>query len=181
MVKILGLDISAVSTGYSVMNRGRLVKSVCGMIKPKPRRPYGERLQTLEAEIKKLIRDNNPDEVIIEDIFKGRNAKTFKILSMFRGVAIKAIYDEMEKDPLSVMASQARALLGIKNTKEDAFDFINSKYKLNYDFEEHNDITDSIVLSLTMHQIKKQGIDEKSLQNIGRRKKRKRRRNKKGV
>jgi Holliday junction resolvasome RuvABC endonuclease subunit len=180
-MKILGLDISSVSTGYCIISGGRLVKSTCGNIKTNSRKSYGERLNDFESQLIDVIKKYKPDEIIIEDIFKGRSMLTFKSLAMFRGVGINTIYRETGKNPISVMASEARSLVGIKNKKEDAFEFIVNKYNLDYDFEEHNDITDSITLALCAHIMKKQGIDEKSLRNSRRKKRRKRKRNKKGV
>jgi Holliday junction resolvasome RuvABC endonuclease subunit len=163
-MKILGLDISISSTGYCIFNNGKLMKKSCGLIQPNPKETYGQRLLFLEKEIKKVIKKNKPDEVVIEDIYKGRNAKTFKILSMARGVVIKTIYEETGKDPISVMASSARSLVGIKNKKEIAYEFIVKKYKLkDYEFNKHNDIVDAIVLALSAHTMKKQGLNEKSI------------------
>ena len=72
-MKILGLDVSSISTGYCIFSNGRLTKSTCGLIQPNPKKSYGERLYTFEVELKKILKKYKPDEVIIEDIFKGRN------------------------------------------------------------------------------------------------------------
>lgn len=181
MTKIMGLDVSSISTGYCIFNKGKLIKSSCGIIKTNPRKSYGNRLQSFEIDVKELIQKHKPDIIIVEDIYKGRNIKTFKSLAMFRGVVIKAIYDEINKDPISLSASVVRSFLKIKNKKEIAFDFIVSKYKLDYNFKDHNDIVDSIVLGLAVHEMMKQGLDEKSIQDLGRRKKSRRKRNKKSL
>jgi Holliday junction resolvasome RuvABC endonuclease subunit len=181
-MKILGLDVSSVRTGHCIINNGRLVKSSCGCLEPPTRKPYGERLYSFEVLLRDLIRKHKPDEVIIEDIFKGRSMLTFKSLAMFRAIALKVTFEELGKDPISVMASAARALIGVKNKKEIAYEFIVKKYKLtDYEFDTHNDICDAIVLALTAYMMKKQGIDAKSIRNLGRKKRRKRKRNKKGV
>lgn len=178
-MKILGLDIASISTGYCIFNNGRLVKSSCGLIRPNPKKTYGERLLYFESEVRSLIHKHKPDTVIIEDIFKGRNILTFKVLAMFRGVAIKVIFEETNTNPISVMASEARSFIGIKNSKEAAFEFIVNKYNLSdFKFETDNDIVDSIVLGLTAHTMHKKGISEKSLR-AARRKKRKSRKRKK--
>lgn len=181
MSKILGLDLSSLSTGVAVVNNGRILKKSFELIQPNGKWSYGERLKYFESEIKRLIQKHKPDHIIIEDVFKGRNAKTFKILCMFRGVAIKAIFDETGKDPINALAAQARSILDIPNTKEDAFEIINNKYKLNLNFKKENDIVDAVVLALAAKQILKKGINEESLRSIGTGKKRKRKRNKKGV
>lgn len=178
-MKVLGLDVSSISTGYSILDNGVLLKDTCGLIEPNPRRPYGERLQTFEISVKDLIKNNNPDLVVIEDIFKGRNAKTFKSLAMFRGVAIKAIFDMIGQDPISIMASEARKTVGVKNDKEEAFKFITNKFDLDYEFEKHNDIADSILLALACYTMETKKTDDEPVRSIGRTKKRKRKRNKK--
>ena len=181
-MKTLGLDVSSISTGYSIMNNGRLSKVSCGIIKTNPRKQYGERLLSFEKQLKDLIRKHKPDNIIIEDIFKGRNIKTFKSLAMFRGIAIKVVYEETGKNPISIMASEARSIIGVKNKKEITFEFIVDKYNLSdYNFEDHNDIVDSIALALSAHIMKKQGIDEKFIHNARTKKRRKRKRNKTGV
>lgn len=182
MAKILGLDISSQRTGVAVINKGRLLKSSFELIEPNPRKSYGERLSFFRNEIRRIIAKHKPDHVVIEDIFKGRNLKTFKILAMFRGVAVQTIYEETNADPVSLMPTDARAILNIGLGKEDAFCAIVERYKLNdFNFDDHNDIADAIGLAFAIHTMIKQGHDARSLQSIGRRKKRKRKRNKKSV
>lgn len=149
MTTLLALDISSKSTGYAILEDGYLCFDTIGMIKINPKGQCGERLTKLEKEIKKILKKYKPDCIVIEDIFSGRNANTFKILSMFRGIAIKTIYEFTKQDPLIIMASKARSSLGIKNHKEDAFEFISKKYPtLNWVFKKDNDMADAIVLGL---------------------------------
>lgn len=181
MLTVLAFDISSVSTGYCFLVDGYVSKQNCGRICPNAKKSMGERLTYFAQHLKEIIKKHNPECVVIEDIFKGRNMATYKVLAQFRGVAIQTIYSAIQADPISLMASEARGLLKIKNTKEDAFNHINKKYKLKYTLEEHNDITDAIVLALASEEMEKQGKDEKSIRSARRRKKRKTRRNKKGV
>jgi hypothetical protein len=92
---------------------------------------------------------------------------------MYRGVAIKTIYEEMGKDPINLLAVSARSELGIGIKKEEAFKAIVDKYKLTYDFEKDNDTVDAIVLSLAAHQLIKQGRHDKPIRSARSRKKRK--------
>lgn len=174
MVTILALDISSISTGYCIFNNGSLLKRSCGTINPNPRKQYGERLNVFEKELRDIIIKYNPDQVIIEDIFKGRNILTFKSLAMFRGVAINTIYDELSITPISVMASEARKIIGVKNDKEEVYIFIVKKYKLtDYSFDRDNDITDSIALGLCGYIIQRDDINLKDIRKKKRRKRRK--------
>jgi len=177
-MKILALDISSVSTGYCVINDGRLLKSSLGTIATESKDNISKRLHIFRNAIIDLIEKHNPDKVICEDIFRGRNILTFKVLACFRGVALEVIYEKTGTYPISVMASEARKLVGVKNTKEDCFDYVMDKYTLpGFNFDEHNDIADSIILGLAAHTMEKNGINEKSLRSPRRKKRRKRKRN----
>jgi Holliday junction resolvasome RuvABC endonuclease subunit len=183
MVKILAFDISSVSTGVAFFNDGKLVKSSLTLIQPNPRaKNYGERLVYFQDNLRSLIQLHKPDTVAIEDIFKGRNMSTFKSLAMFRGVAIKTIFEEMKKDPVGLSASETRSTLEIGSSKEEAYAAMVEKYSLaDFNFEEHNDIVDAIALGLAIDTLLKQGTNERSLQRTRRKKRRKRTGNKKGV
>lgn len=148
-MKILSLDLSSVTTGYCVFNNGKLNKASCGTFKTNPKQTYGQRLFQFSEEIKSLIQKHKPDQIVIEDIFRGRSVKTFKSLATFRGVAILTIFTLTGKDPLSIMAAVARKTVGAGKKKEEAFAFAKKKYKLTkYNFKEHNDIADAIILGL---------------------------------
>ena len=178
MTKILGLDVSSRSTGHCIINNGRLVKNTVGTINPDSKKSYGERLKYFSEELIKLLKKHRPDKVIMEDIFKGPNIITFKTLAMFRGVCFLAVFGEIGKDPLCLMPTEARKLVGAPGVKkEDGFSFVIEKYSFtDYEFDTHNDQTDAIVLGLAGHEIEKQGIDEKTL---GRKKKKRKKRKRK--
>jgi len=179
MAKILGLDVSSANTGHCIINNGRLIKSTLGSIIPEKKNSLGGKLQYFERELIKLLQKHNPDYVIIEDIFRGPNIITFKTLAMFRGVCFKAVYDKLGKDPICIMPTAARKLVGTDGvTKENGFDFVIEKYALpGYEFDTHNDITDSIVLALAGHTMQKLGLSEKDLKS--KKKKRKKRKKRK--
>jgi len=181
MTRILAFDLSSVSTGVAFFNKGRLLKSSLDLIQPNSKKQYGERLTYFREEIRKKIQQHNPDVIAIEDVFKGRNILTFKSLCAFRGVAIQIIYEEIGKDPVSIMAVEARSITKIGKSKEEAFNAMVEKYSLDFDFEKDNDLADAIVLGLATHTLLKQGINERSLQRSRRKKRSKRRRNKKSV
>ena len=181
MAKILAFDISALCTGVAVVNNGRILKSSFEKIEPKAKLCYGERLSLFQDAMKAIIKKHNPDDIVIEEIYKGRNAITFKVLSMFRGVAVKTIFEAIGKDPLNILAVEARSALKIPTKKEGAFDAIITKYKLKLDFKNWNDVIDAVALGLAVHQLVKQGVDEESLRSTRRAKRRKPKRNKKSV
>lgn len=175
MTKILGLDVSSASTGYCIINNGRLLKSSLGTINPNSKGSYGERLQYFAEELVCLLKKYRPDTVVMEDIFRGPNIKTFKTLAMFRGVCFLTVFNEIGKNPISVMPTAARKLVNVNGiTKQDGFDFIIQKYDFpEYEFDTHNDITDAIVLGLACYTMEKQGLTEKDLRSKKKRRKRK--------
>jgi len=170
MIKILGLDVSSVCTGYSVVEDGYLLTNTIGTIKPNSKDCIGKKLVFFEKKIKNLLKKYNPDYVVTEDIFKGPNVKTFKTLAMFRGIVFKTVYEKLKNDPVCLMPTEARKIAGVKGiTKEDAFIFITEKYNfLNYKFVTHNDISDSIILALASYYLYKN-----PKQNVIKKKKRK--------
>jgi Holliday junction resolvasome RuvABC endonuclease subunit len=177
MTKILGLDVSSSSTGYCIINNGRLLKSTLGTINPNSKSSYGERLQYFSEQLIYLIQEYNPDKVVVEDIFRGPNAKTFKTLAMFRGVCFLTVFNETGKNPISIMPTEARKLVGTQGvTKEDGFNFVMNKYAFSeYTFDTHNDITDAIILGLACREMEKQGLSEKDLRSKKKKRKRKKR------
>lgn len=176
MTKILGLDVSSANTGYCIINNGRLLKSSVGTISPDSKKPYGERLKYFAEKLTYLLKEHKPDKVIMEDIFRGPNIKTFKTLAMFRGVCFLIVFEEIGKDPICVMPTEARKLVGTQGvSKEDGFNFVVEKYGFSsYAFDTHNDICDAIILGLSGHEMEKKGMTEKDLAK----KKRKKRKSK---
>lgn len=146
----LGLDISSQSTGFATVSNGRWIRAngLYGLIKPTSTAGLGEKLSQFKKELEDVLDKTNPDVVVIEDIFSSRNIKTVKILARFSGVAIETVYAKLKKEPLIITTTSVRAFLKSGQKKEQAFDFIKKKYKLDWDFKTHNDITDAIALSL---------------------------------
>jgi Holliday junction resolvasome RuvABC endonuclease subunit len=151
MAKVLGLDVSSSCTGYCIVEDGYLLKNTINTIIPNEKSSLGQKLVFFEKVLRKIISKYNPDHIIIEDIFKGPNAKTFKTLAMFRGVAFKVVFEKIKKDPICVMPTEARKMVGVNGiTKEDAFEYIINRYNFtDYIFDKDNDKTDAIVLALS--------------------------------
>ncbi len=160
MEKILCLDISSVSTGYAFFRNGKLLKSKCGKMTIDKKFSLGKRLNIFDKKIYDLIFKNKPDIVIIEDTYL-RNVLTLKTLSYFHGVAYKHIYNLLDKDPYFISAVKVRSILGVIG-KQGAFDCVNFLYNLNYNFKDHNDITDAIALGEAYIRMLKDGGEKKT-------------------
>lgn len=116
MSKLLALDQSSRVTGWAIFDNGKLVthgkfdaETVGSNI--------GKRLEYIRNKVKKLIEDNNIDEVIMEDIqMQGNvvnNVQTFKTLAEVFGV-ISELLVELDIPQSAVLASSWKSALGIK-------------------------------------------------------------------
>ena len=148
-MKIVAFDVSSACTGLCVFEDGYLQRDTVSTISPDKKLTMGGKLFYFEQQIKKVIVKHKPDNIILEDIFRGPNIKTFKHLAMFRAIVFKVCFEKLKKDPITFMPSEARRMVGCGIKKEDAFAFVINKYNLtNYVFDNDNDRADAIVLGL---------------------------------
>lgn len=150
---ILALDVSSSSTGYAILRKGRWNKSQAsfGIIKTPTKFTVPQRLVLFRNELHKLIKAVKPTHIIIEDVFKGRNVSTMKLLARFNGVAVELSRRQLRKDPTVVLAVEVRALLECGRKKEEAFEYICKRYNLDWKFNQMNDVADALCLALYAH------------------------------
>lgn len=144
-MKILALDISTKSTGWFISKRS------CGVIQIDKDLEFSKKLVLFRKELSKILKGYKPEVVVLEDVYYRRgfsNIHTVKALAKFGGVAMELVASKRIKIVL-MTATAARKSLGLdgKVTKEDVFNYFNSKYDLNWNFKKHNDITDAWMLS----------------------------------
>jgi crossover junction endodeoxyribonuclease RuvC len=92
-MRVLGVDCGTEYTGYGVVELGaeqQLLCLVCGAVKLSPREPLPLRLTRVFDVLREIIRDHQPDEVAIEDVFFALNVKSALKLGQVRGVAMLA-------------------------------------------------------------------------------------------
>lgn len=157
---ILALDISSVATGYAIMtDDGNLVEKNVFRMRSKDSHP--NRMCQLQEKINSLIETYKPDIFGIEDVFLGRNVKTMKVLSWYRGVAELTWFKYNQSPAIIYSPSELRRKIqkatGVvmtgkrKKNKSLVFDFIVKKYNLkDFKFETHNDVCDAIALGLAI-------------------------------
>jgi crossover junction endodeoxyribonuclease RuvC len=155
---ILALDVSSSSTGYAVLRAGRWNKSSTsyGTIKISSKLSLAKRLVEFRDEVQALIKRVKPTLIIIEDVFSGRNIKTMKLLARFSGVAIEVSRRSIKKDPVIALTVKVRAVLECGRSKEEAFNYICSRYNLDWNFNKMNDVTDALCLALFVHKTKEE-------------------------
>ena len=85
-MKVLSMDQSTRVTGWSIFEDGQYVTS--GVIDLHKIRDTEERSKQMAVEICKLIEDNKPDVVVIEEVQQQSNVSTVIKLARIQGVAI---------------------------------------------------------------------------------------------
>lgn len=154
MISILALDISSKSTGYAIIQDGKIDLDAYGLILPDKKQSEGQQLSFFASEIKRLIDLYKPTHITAEDIFCGFNKISFKVLAMFRGVALKTIYEATGQDPFSMMAVEARSALKLPIQKDKLFKAAVKRFKLKgFDFDRDNDVVDAFCLGLAYYAI----------------------------
>jgi len=75
---ILGIDPGLATTGYGVIiSSCSLTKNVdYGCITTKPKEPFGQRLEKIYIELKKIIKKHQPNQIAVEELFFAKNIKT---------------------------------------------------------------------------------------------------------
>lgn len=92
MRKVIGIDPGIETTGYGIIESdGHDHRAVTyGTISPPRGKPLYKRLAHLYDDLKKIIEENNPDEMVVEEAFFSKNARTALVLGQARGVILLA-------------------------------------------------------------------------------------------
>ncbi len=89
---ILGIDPGTAETGYGLVSclRHRPKIVACGQIETASDREDAYRLLMMEKEIRKLIRQHQPDVLAIESIFFFQNRRSALAVSQMKGIVLLA-------------------------------------------------------------------------------------------
>ncbi len=88
---ILGVDPGSHATGFGVIITGPVVRMIAGgVIRPPAKRPLPERLLAIHDGLTEVIRTHAPEEMVIEDLFNAKNARSSLVLGHARGVLLLA-------------------------------------------------------------------------------------------
>ena len=92
MMRILGIDPGLATMGWGVLDeeggRSRLID--CGAVITPPDMPIHRRLHQIFTGVKDLIAAYQPQEIVFEELFFGKNITTAMNVSAARGVALCA-------------------------------------------------------------------------------------------
>ena len=123
MARVLSLDISASSTGWSFVSDEDKRYIEVGLITTSPKLSRAERLVLYRKELKKLFKKFKPTHVVMEDVFGGLNTKVLVLLAKFGGVTEECCLSELGIEPYIIHTNTVKAYFKTK-TKEDLFNFI---------------------------------------------------------
>ena len=91
-MRIFGIDPGSVRTGYGCVDSdgSRHHLMMCGALSPAAGAALPERLHHIHRELLRLIRLQQPDCVVVENLFHARNVRSALVLGHARGVAVLA-------------------------------------------------------------------------------------------
>lgn len=110
-MKILGLDISSSSTGWSLIDNDELPDY--GLIKPDSSMSLFQRLYLFGNEMKRIIERCQPDMIAMEETIFARGMTTMRTLSRFSGVAMFQAYSYQKKDIKTYEPSLWKKMIGL--------------------------------------------------------------------
>ena len=147
---IIGFDPGLSHTGYAVLNKeGNNINLVqCGLISPKRNKSLSERLFIIFSETNKLIEDFNPNLVVIENVFYGKNVQS----AIKLGQAKASIMLSSEKYNIDMVDYTPReikqSIVGNGAASKEQVEFMVKKiFKLDDTMLKRNDISDAIAVA----------------------------------
>ena len=147
---IIGFDPGLSHTGYAVLNKeGNNINLVqCGLVSPKRNKSLSERLFTIFSETNKLLEDFNPNLVVIENVFYGKNVQS----AIKLGQAKASIMLSSEKYNIDMVDYTPReikqSIVGNGAASKEQVEFMVKKiFKLDDTMLKRNDISDAIAVA----------------------------------
>ncbi len=91
-MRILGIDPGTGILGFGVIEvtRGKTTLVDAGVIRTPVKEDDAVRLQTIYEELTTIIKDTNPDEMVVEKLFFAQNVTTAMTVAQARGVVLLA-------------------------------------------------------------------------------------------
>ncbi len=94
-MRILGIDPGTINLGYGVVEVHEGMRALdSGVLHVSPRISMEKRLQYLYENLTEVILRSNPDEVAIEQLFVGKNAKSAFAIGAAQTVAVLAAVNQ---------------------------------------------------------------------------------------
>ncbi|MFN0057437.1 MAG: crossover junction endodeoxyribonuclease RuvC [Planctomycetota bacterium] len=90
--RVLGIDPGLAKVGWGIVDEqaGRLTSIACGVIKTSSGTSHCVRLETIHAELTRIIEEFRPMVAAIEEVFQGKSVRSALLAGEGRGVCILA-------------------------------------------------------------------------------------------
>lgn len=153
-MKILSLDLSTKSSGYLVGEDKQLITSGCITASSKD---VIQRIVKMRSQIQKLIKDNNIQKIIMQEVRPQYNSHTGKVLMWLQAAIVIAAHEINPKiQCIFINPTQWRAALKIKQgrgIKRDNLKLQDIQYvKDKYGIKVNDDEADAICIFDAYHQ-----------------------------
>ncbi len=95
-MRVLGIDPGTATTGYGVVEEtGEGLRALAyGVVTTPPDLSLPQRLQAIYRELRRLVREWQPDAAAVEELYFNVNVRTAMSVGQARGVALLAMADE---------------------------------------------------------------------------------------
>jgi len=150
-MRVLGIDCGTELTGFGVVDAGASAKLLCidfGAIRVSPREPMPRRLERIHYGLVKLIRQHQPEQIAIEDVFYALNVKSALKLGQVRGVAMLAAAEAglevTEYAPLSIKS----AVVGYGRADKSQVQFMVTRLLELVEPPEPEDASDALAIAI---------------------------------
>lgn len=143
----LVLDQATVTSGFVVVKENSI--DTMGFLRQDKNEELAIRIYEMKKEIRKLIKEHNIKNLVLEEIFLGQNLLTYRALCMLIGVLVDLCI-EMEVSCTLVLASVWREKYGIKGIrsacKAKALSIVKVKFGLDLSKQEE-DLAEAILIA----------------------------------
>ena len=149
-MRVLGLDISTVATGWAIIDNGKLLKH--GVIKIDADLNDCEKYFYVTQSVATLLKIYKPNELAIEDTFFLKNVNSLKVLNRVAGQIMYVWYVVSRTEPYFYMAVSARkAIPDLKGNaqKDEVTMAVNKTFKKGNmrQITDHNE-ADAVVMAI---------------------------------
>lgn len=152
-MRVLGLDTSTTSTGWCVMENGKVL--AYGAIKPPKELDSIDRIIYIESYVKELIKAKKVEYVAIEELVSFRNAKITRVL---QGLISHLEIELRKRDILTILVKPSEWRSGkIKGRKREELKRACIEYARDvYGIEVGDDEADAILIARYADELEKE-------------------------
>ena len=145
-MKIMSIDSSTTSSGYSIFINGEYIRSDCINLK----KAKGDKLPQMVIELFNIIDSERPDTVVVEEMSVVRNAQTARKLTMILGAIYGKCLDE-KIEWYSLRPTQWRKWAKDENEKlprkrEELKEWSKDKVLSLFNITVNDDVSDAILI-----------------------------------